>query len=113
MSIKFTKDGELAIDLHSLLNQVSGEDKIALIESLSCDEEIIKHVTDQILEGFTENGYFGSTGFGESEPRTALDRARREIAKGASELAKEEIGAMENRVKSEKEWGPKIYGCLF
>jgi len=94
MNIKLEK-GNLILDLSSLFDLMSGEEKVKLIESLSCEDAIIKHVADQLLDKWTENSYCGSTGWGESQPRTPIDVARREIAKRAGGVAKREVEDME------------------
>lgn len=93
MTVKFIQ-GTLQVDFHELLSSLTGEDRIAAIDDLSCDDEIIKHVTDQLLEGWTEDGSSGSSGFparADSERETPLCAARRRIAEGANEVAKAEI----------------------
>ena len=97
------KDGNISIDLHELLCSVKAEDKISFVESLSCDEDIIRHVTDQIISGWTENCYCGSTSCSASDvPVYALDRARREIAKMSGDIAKREIEALEKSLTRTK-----------
>lgn len=67
-------------------------------------ETVIKYVTDQILDGWTEqssHGYIDCTA--QSNPSSAINVARREIAKRSSEIAKKEIEALENALaKAEK-----------
>jgi len=106
MTLKY-KNGELYIDFFDLLSGIPEQDKIDLIESLSCEDAIIKHVTDQILDGWTENCCSGGSCFtaGHS-PTTGLDFARRQIAKRADEIAKKEIEKLEKALKemTEKYW---------
>lgn len=98
MTAKF-QDGKLQLDFHDFLSSVPDEQKVELIESLSCDEAILKHVTAQLLDGFTENTYCGSyTSLSSAEPHTTLDKARREIALRASEQAEKTIKALSQRV---------------
>ncbi len=111
MTVKFNKDHKLEFDLVDLLDSVDAESKVELIESLSCDESILKHVVDQILTGYTENACCGASCYPEhSVPRYSLSFARREISKKAGELAKETIeklekalGTAETRIKELEE----------
>lgn len=98
MTAKF-QDGKLQLDFHDLLSSVPDEQKVELLESLSCDKAILKHVTAQLLDGFTENTYCGAyTSLASAEPHTTLDKARREIALRASEQAEKTIKALTQRV---------------
>lgn len=104
MTLTYNKDGKLEFYLRSLLECVSEESRVELIEFLSCDEAIIKHVTDQILDGWTENLYAGASECGASpNPYNALDKARREISKRSSEIAKEEILKLERSLQQTKD----------
>jgi hypothetical protein len=58
MKVTYEK-GELRVDLHDLLSSVDAQTKIEMVESLACDDDIITHVTNQILDGWTESGYHG------------------------------------------------------
>jgi len=98
------KNGNLQFDFFEALEHIPAEQKPALLETLACDDVIIKHVTDQILEGWTENclheAISCSAGY---SPQTGLDYARREIAKRSSEIAKKEIEKLEKELKETKE----------
>jgi hypothetical protein len=99
MNIKYDK-GNLVLDLHELLQYVDKDSRIEMIESLSCDEEIIRHVADQIMNGFTKNCFSGGSEIiASAEPTLALDRARRDIAKKSSDIAKLEIEKLEQSIK--------------
>lgn len=104
MTLSYNKDYKLEFDFHELLRLVKDEEKVRLIEDLSCDEAIIKHVADQILDGFTENIYSGAEECGASHnPFCALDKARREISKRSSQIAKMEIEKLEKALKQTKD----------
>ncbi len=108
MNIKYDK-GNLVIDLHHLLQRVDKDSRIEMIESLSCDEEIIRHVADQIINGFTENCFSGGQdSIAHAEPRSALDRARRDIAKKSGDIAKLEIEKLEKSIKYRQEEYDKL-----
>ncbi len=99
MNVKY-KDGKLELNLHELLGSVSAEDKLDMVESLACDDEIIKHVADQIIKKWTENCYHGSTHITATvEPALGLDWAWREVAKRSGEVAKREIERLESAIR--------------
>ena len=103
MEIKF-KDGNLQIDLHSLLDNIREEDLSEFFESISCNDKVIKHVTDQILDRWTENGYSGSSNITASaEVYLGLDKVWREVAKRSGEVAKREIERLEEALKRRNE----------
>jgi hypothetical protein len=104
MELKYNKDGKLEFDLHSLLECAKDETRVELIESLSCDEAVIKHVVDQILDGWTENMFAGTTACGQNaKPMYALDIARREVSKRSSEVAKKTIEDLEQTIERQKQ----------
>lgn len=97
MKAKITKDG-LCIDIGSLLDSIAPEDKSELFKHIACDAQVIKDVTDQILDGWTEDGWHGrKTIEASAEPRQweAIDHAQREVAKRSGEVAKREIERLE------------------
>lgn len=88
--------GRISFDLHNLLSSVPPEMKVEMVESLACDDDIIKHVTAQILDGWTQSGYYGSKSCGAHEdPAIGLDWAVRQVSKRSSEVAKKEIERLE------------------
>jgi hypothetical protein len=89
------ENGNLIIDAHELFDHIDPDKRLEVVESLSCNDTIIKHVTDQLLDGWTENCFCGATGSGSVEPYTILDKAKREIAKRSGEVAKREIERLE------------------
>jgi hypothetical protein len=99
---------------NELIELIDEEDKIQFLQSLSCHESVFVHVTDQIIHGCTEDGYFSSTGEVQSTPNTDLQNAVRRIAKNASEIADKQIVELERKLKelekSNAEWQDKYYG---
>jgi hypothetical protein len=88
--------GELKIGVWELIEYLPKEKLLEFMETYACHDVIIKHVADQILEGWTENMCCGGTAYPvPANPQYGLDRAIREISKNSSELAKEEIGKLE------------------
>jgi hypothetical protein len=87
-------------------------EKVELIETLSCDDAIIKHVTDQIFDGFTTNIYSGSEGF-TIEPRTPLELARARVIKHASEVAQKEVERLKRIARNQEEQAKKYEDMYF
>lgn len=114
MTLKFNKDHKLEFDLHDLLSGAADETKIQLIESLACDDAIIKHVTDQILDHWTENCYCGSRDYEVgSQPLWPLDIAARRIALRAGEVAKNEIERLEKSLAAKEKQITDLYEQIY
>lgn len=88
------KNGKILLSVNELLENLSTDEKRQLADSLSCEEDIIRDVTAQLLDGWTDAGSHGSKGCDPSSPHTALDIARREIALRAGDVAREEIDSL-------------------
>lgn len=92
------KDGTLEIDMHSILQDICPEKKVEMIESLACDDAIIKHVADQIIHRWTENSCSGGSNCtipADASKGCPLDEAWRRVAKASGEVAKVEIERLE------------------
>ncbi len=89
-------NGKVILDYCELFDNASGEELNLLVQSLACQDSIVKHVADQLLEGWTEDGYHGGVA-GDANPATSspIDQARRRIALGAGEVAKATIEAQQ------------------
>lgn len=98
------KNGAIQIDPCHLFEEMDLAQKLELVELLSCDEQIINHVADQIIDRFTENGYGGgafcSAGV---NPVSGLDKAWRRVAKASGDIARREIERLEDALKSAKD----------
>jgi hypothetical protein len=98
---------------NELLELIDEEDRIQLLQSLSCHESIFVHVADQIINGCTEDGYSNYIGEAKSTPNTSLQLAVRRIAKNASKIADDQIVELEEKLKamekSNAEWQDKYY----
>ncbi len=91
-------------DASSLIDLMSDEDRVEIIESLSCYDNVIKHVADQIssLYGMTENGFSGSQICGYERlcgEGTVLDKARYQVALSAQESNSELINQQSDAIK--------------
>lgn len=105
MSIEYTEDHKFQFSLQDVLEKLPDDRKVALIEALSCEDAIIKHIMDQVLDSCTENGWHGGRSSGNVTPFTPIDIARRRIAESSSKVAAEEIAALKRAVESAKELG--------
>ena len=108
--------GRISVNIVDMLCSLSLEDKRSIIDTLSCDDEILADVTAQLLDGWTEAGSYGGRIGGAIEPFTPLDKARREIALRSGEVAKKEIEDLCNSLRWAKaseerlsDWGFKMY----
>jgi len=98
------ENGEIKIDAWELIQYLPKEKLLEFIETFACHDVVIKHVTDQILEGWTENMNCGSTDYpARAEPQCPLNQARRAILKHYIEYGNEEIGALESALKIREE----------
>lgn len=114
MPVEFKfEEGKFVIDAESLLDAMSDESKMHLIERLSCEDVVIKHVIDQIVDGLTENCSSGSRLCGTSEEvYLPLDIAARRIAEASSDIAAKEIDALKRELKRTKERLDEAYQDL-
>ncbi|CFQ68296.1 TPA: hypothetical protein ACHW2M_004629 [Yersinia enterocolitica] len=91
-------------DASSLIDLMSDEDRMQVIESLSCYDNVIKHVVDQIssMYGMTENGFAGGQICGYERlygEGTVLDKARYQVACSAQESNSELINQQSDAIK--------------
>jgi len=93
----------LCIDIDELLNSITSVQNTHVVQSLACRNDVIKHVMDQVFDTYTVDGYRGSTSSTTYEPWCPLDIFRRNIAKCASDIAKEEIEKLEAALKNKDE----------
>ena len=120
--MKLDKDDNLVISLSYLFDNMSEEGKLRVAEILSCDDVIIKHVTDQIFDGLTENGYGGSERINEQRLGTALQNARERVRKEGNRLLVEELNRLRRELENRRgymdagwnkyhELYNKVFGC--
>ena len=86
MKVKYI-DGELSIDLVDIIHEMTDEEQLLLVESLSCQSSVIEFVGQQITKRWTESGFHGGRYWGSAEPSTPLDKIMREIANKSGEIA--------------------------
>jgi hypothetical protein len=103
MRIKIDQ-GNLVVDIFSLLEGLSAEDRLKLADTLACTNEVITYVAQQILDGWTEHGSHGSIGSVQAEPHPGgLDWAVREISMRSGFIAAKEILRLQAELKREQE----------
>jgi len=93
MEVKY-ENGRVHFDLDEILAMLTIDEKMAVADTLACQNDVIKFVTQQILDGWTELGSHGIKCQAASEPSLGLDWATREVAKRAGEVAKREIKSL-------------------
>jgi len=96
MKLQVTK--YLALELtepQELIELISPSDLVEFTQALSCWDEVIKSVADQIINGQTKDGYCGSETPTQSTPSTPLQSVRRAIAINSSDIAKNEIESLQ------------------
>lgn len=94
-------DGKISFSITDLLDKMTSEQKKEIIDSLSCEEDIITLLGQQITEGFTDMMSRGSrSAYASSNPKYGLDKVMRDIAKASSAIAKEEIGRLEDSLNA-------------
>jgi len=98
------KDGRVSFSFPDLLEKMSTDDKLELIECLSCDDAIVTFVGQQIIDKWTERGYYSSyPNTATSTPHHGLDKVWRDVAKASGDVAKREIERLEKAVESANE----------
>lgn len=113
--IKLMVNSNVSVNIsepNELLELMTGDDKIQLIESLSCHDEVIQHVVDQIshLHGCTENGHSGWSS--KVMGSTVLDKARADIAISSSKLAEDAIKSLQDTIKRNELQITELYAKL-
>ena len=112
--------GEICIDVLDVFDNTSDSFKLELVERLSCEDVIIKHVIDQVLNGSTENGYSGSETIDWQQVNSELQQARERIRLQGNNLLVKELKrlreVLENRRKyQDNGWNEynKLYNQVY
>ena len=105
--ITINRDGDVSINFLDIMDNTSPEFKLNLIEVLACEDTIIKHVMDQVLHGYTENGYSGTVVVDNLRIGSELQKARDCVMKQGNKLLVVELKrlrrVLENRHKYQDE----------
>lgn len=98
------RNGLICFTPEDLFKALPPDQRAAMLEDLACEDAVIKHVSDQILEGWTENLSSGADDYpAKSTPRSALSAARRRIAHFSGQLASKEIARLESALRDREE----------
>ena len=104
MNAKINKEGKVEFHISDLIDSLEPQSKLEFIESLSCEKEIITHVMDQVLEGYTENSYCGDSYDSGPELKSTLGQARARITSAKiDELKDREIERLQGKLAWEIE----------
>jgi len=108
------ENGKIIFDVDDLMRQIP-EDKVrGIVEVLSCNEELIDFVMEQVFGACTENGYYsGRAVIATEDPTCALDRACRRVAKESGEVAKKEIERLEKALAYERARNGELVDKLY
>lgn len=98
------KDGALVVtvNLYKAFRAMPEEDKASFLDTLACDDGVIRLVSQQILDGWTDLCSHGGTQCTDLQDvsRTPLSAAVREVAKRSGEVAQKEIERLERALAS-------------
>lgn len=83
-------DGEVRIDAADLLSMLSGSDKADMVQRLACEDDVIRSVVDQLVDGWTENASHGEDGVLDEQRRRLVSAVGGEVARRAVEHALKE-----------------------
>ena len=93
----------LTIDLTDIIHECLDDlNNTETMQSISCNELVIKNVMAQVLDGCTDDGYSGSESI-LSNDRRAMQEFRAEIARRSSEVVAKEIERLEKVAKYYKD----------
>lgn len=97
------ENGKIIFDVDDLMRQIPDDKVRGIVEVLSCNEELIDFVMEQVFGAWTENGYYsGRAVIATEDPTCALDRACRRVAKESGDVAKKEIEKLEKALAYER-----------
>jgi hypothetical protein len=106
------ENGRVSFDFHDLLSNFTGEARIQLIETLACDDEIFRHVSDQIIDRWTESSYQARNTYpipAGDQHSYPLDKAWRAVAKASSSVAETEIDNLEKALVKAREEAREVH----
>lgn len=105
------EDGHLQIPVDGFISMISrlpDNERKEFMKHLACDDQVIKDVAEQILTGWTEDGWHGPKTIDAQADTVnkfahSIDRAAREVAKRSGEVAKREIERLEKALAESEE----------
>lgn len=96
------KDGAIALDVHDLLCQLSGEALMHLIGCLAIQDHVVQSIGQQIVHGIDDNGYGAGTFGVDGQWPTPLMVCRRYLALQAGDVARKEIERLQEAVDRQR-----------
>ena len=91
------------VHVYDLLGSLSGQGKIDLIETLSCEKEVTEHVADLIIQGCTQRGSYPCLEELDSLTERVLSELDEVYASQIERLRRLVTASEERLTKSEKE----------
>jgi hypothetical protein len=108
VKLELTSDGRFAFSLTEAIDDLSQSQRWEIVQTLACNQALFDEVVNQILDGYTSEGWYGPKGYGGKPDAThGIDGARMRIAKGASDVALAEIESLKRAIKSANDLGQK------
>ena len=109
--------GNLCVNLNAVIDELTDDQCREFIDGLSCRDSVIKDVTAQLLDGWTERGSHGARSCDPiAEHPGPLSEARLEIASRADEVAVDRIRELESALRwkaaSEDRYSKWAYSLL-
>lgn len=102
--MEINKDGQIVIDVMSVFDNISGEKKLELVERLSCEDEIITFVMQQVFDGTTENGYGGSESLDDLRISSPLQAFREQVRQQSNRLLLKELNRLRGELSNRRKY---------
>ncbi|MBX2848952.1 MAG: hypothetical protein KTR16_11570 [Acidiferrobacterales bacterium] len=90
-------------DPNEILEAMQPDDKMDFLQALSCHDEIIEYVMQQVFTGWTEGGFHGSMVCDWNGSSILQQFQRKLIEIGADDMAKKRIEELERYMKRSDE----------
>lgn len=101
-------------DPNELLYAMSGDEQIEFLESLSCQEEVIEFVLQQVFEGCTDDNLCHGSLACTWNGNTALQQFRNKLIEvGADYTTKKRIEELERYCKSKDDYIENLLDTLY
>lgn len=87
----------IQLEIFDVLHEaITSEQRQELIESLTCHNEVINHVVEQLVDGYTYNGYAGSWS---SSRNTAIQNARDAIYAAHGKIEERTLRELKDKIQ--------------
>ena len=91
--------GKLTVDIYEIIESLADEERRQFADSVACNSDVIKFVTQQILDGWTELDSHGPIGMATPEPYHGLEWAIRQVALRAGDVASKEVQRLQSALE--------------